>query len=298
MPACLTHHLFAKNVLSDLSEQKELNLCAYYWGAQGPDFLFCHRYFPWMRGRSLKSYGSELHETPPSKTLSAMRDFVRRHDDPAYRSYVYGFICHYALDSTAHPYINALAEQLLEIRGNETQTTMHGEIEAALDTIVLRSEAGKLPSEVSLGDMFPKNEAIQRRIAKLYRDVLSQVYGAEVAEEELLRAAKDAHFVFSCLTDKSGLKMKIFDLVENGKPHHVTSHIVPLIERDDVDYANIQQEEWTAGKESSRQSFFELMGEAMGVAETLISNFDEGDFAALTKEKPFSGKTETAKSAE
>ena len=294
MPACLTHHLFAKNVLSDLPEQKDLNLCAYYWGAQGPDFLFCHRYFPWMRGRSLKSYGSELHNTPPSQTLSAMRDFVRSHDDPAYRSYVYGFICHYALDSTAHPYVNALAEQLLEARDYETQTTMHGEVEAALDAIVLRSETGKLPSEVSLGDMFPKNEAVQRRIAKLYRHVLSQVYGEEFPEEELLRAAKDAHFVFSALTDRTGLKKRIFDLIENGKPHHVASHIVPITERDDVDYANIRQEEWTALGHSSRQSFFELMGEAMGVAETLISNFDEGDFAKLTKEKPFHGKSETA----
>ena len=294
MPACLTHHLFAKNVLSELREQEDLNLCAFYWGAQGPDFLFCHRYFPWMRGRSLKSYGSELHNTPPSKTLSTMRDFVRRHDDPAYRSYVYGFICHYALDSTAHPYVNALADQLLEVRENETQTTMHGEVEAALDTIVLRSETGKLPSEVSLGDMFPKNEGIQRRIAKLYRNVLSQVYGDEIPEEELLRATKDAHFVFSALTDRTGLKMRIFEMVEQGKAHHVTSHIVPLVERDDVDYANIQQKEWAANGQVSRQSFFELMGEAMGVAETLISNFDEGDFAALTKEKPFHGKSETA----
>ena len=294
MPACLTHHLFAKNVLSELREQKGLNLCAYYWGAQGPDFLFCHRYFPWMRGKSLSHYGSQLHDSPPSKTLSAMRDFVRHHDDPAYRSYVYGFLCHYSLDSTAHPYVNALAEKLLEVREHETQTTMHGEVEAALDAIVLRSETGKLPSEVSLGSMYPKNEVVQRRIAKLYRDVLSQVYGEEVAEEELLRAAKDAHFVFSALTDRTGLKKKVFDVIENGRPHLVASHFVPLVERDDVDYANIQQEEWIAGNQRSRQNFFELMGEAMGVAKTLISNFDEGDFAALTKEKPFHGRSETA----
>lgn len=287
MPACLTHYLFAQNVLSDLSEKDDLNLCAYFWGAQGPDFLFCHRYFPWMKGKSLKAYGSKLHETPPSATLSAMRDFVKHHDDPAYRSYVYGFLCHYSLDSTAHPYINSLAARLAEARPNETTGTMHGEIEAALDAVVLRSETGKLPSEMPLGKMFPKNEPVQRRIAKLYREVLFQVYGADAAEEELLRATKDAHFVFSLLTDRTGAKKRVFDLVEKGRASTVSSHIVPLIERDDVDYANLQQEEWTASGQTSHQSFFELMGEAMGVAETLISNFDEGDFAALTKEKPF-----------
>lgn len=287
MPACLTHYCFAKEVLEGLSEKDEINQCAYFWGAQGPDFLFCHRYFPWMKGKSLKKYGNRLHETKPSATLNAMRDFLKRHSDPSYRSYVLGFLCHYALDSTAHPYINALAEELAQARQNETASTMHGEIEAALDAIVLRHETGKLPSEVPLGKMFPKNEGVQRRIAKLYHEVLFQVYSAEISEEELLRATKDAHFVFSLLTDRTGLKKRAFDILEAGKPHYVASHIVPLTERDDVDYANLQQENWHAGEISSCQDFFELMGEALGVAGELAANFDTGDFSGITKEKPF-----------
>lgn len=287
MPACLTHYYFAKNVLAGLAEKNEINQCAYFWGAQGPDFLFCHRYFPWMKGRTLKAYGSRLHETKPSITLNAMRDFLKQHGDPSYRSYVLGFLCHYALDSTAHPYINALAAELARERPNETPSTMHGEIEAALDAIVLRHETGKLPSEASLGKMFPKNEGVQRRIARLYRDVLFRVYSADVSEEELLRATKDAHFVFSCLTDRTGLKKRAFDLLENGRPHYIASHIVPLTERDDVDYANFQQAEWRAGELTSNQSFFELMGEALGLAGELTANFDEGDFSGLTKERPF-----------
>ncbi len=287
MPACLTHHQFARVVREALPENTVTDLCAYNWGAQGPDFLFCHRYFPWMKGKSLKAYGNKLHETSPSETLEAMRDFLKRCDEPGYRSYIYGFLCHYSLDSTAHPYINALAERLLEEQPYETAGTLHGEIEAALDAIVLRSETGKLPSEMSLGKMFPKNEAVQRRIARLYREVLFQVYGADIKEEELLRATKDAHFVFSCLTDKTGLKKKIFDLMESGKPHYVASHIVPLMERDDIDYANLQQTEWQGREGSSQQSFFELMTEAKTLAERLITSFDQGDFAALTQEKPF-----------
>lgn len=38
MPACLTHRCFAKTVLASLPEQEKINLDAYYWGAQGPDF--------------------------------------------------------------------------------------------------------------------------------------------------------------------------------------------------------------------------------------------------------------------
>ena len=42
MPACITHHLFAQDLLARLSEAVDQS--AFFWGAQGPDFLFCHRY--------------------------------------------------------------------------------------------------------------------------------------------------------------------------------------------------------------------------------------------------------------
>lgn len=86
MPACLTHNLFAKDVLEKLNEPG-LDSCAYAWGAQGPDFLFCHRRFKTMRGKTLKTlqeYGSALHKTSPSRTLGAMREFVGSHSDPIY----------------------------------------------------------------------------------------------------------------------------------------------------------------------------------------------------------------------
>ena len=73
MPACLTHNLFANDVRARL-EEPGLNACAYAWGAQGPDFLFCHRYFKTMRDKTLKTlqeYGSALHKTSPSATLGA-----------------------------------------------------------------------------------------------------------------------------------------------------------------------------------------------------------------------------------
>ena len=43
MPACLAHYYFAQNVRESLEEKASLHLCAYAWGAQGPDFVVCHR---------------------------------------------------------------------------------------------------------------------------------------------------------------------------------------------------------------------------------------------------------------
>ena len=286
MPACLTHTYFAKAVAQSLRETGLENTPEYIWGAQGPDFLFCHRYFPWMKGRSLKEYGSRLHsEVKPSVTFSAMREFLSRHRDPGYRAYVTGFVCHYALDSTAHPYVNALAAELAAQRPWETVSTMHGEVEASLDAIILRRETGMLPSQVNVKQMFPKNESAQRRIAKLYQAVLLSACGEDVPEGELLRATNDAHFVFSLLNDRTGLKRQVFQWMEKGKPSLVTSHIVPITEEDGVDFANIQHSPW--GDPPSKQSFFDLFDQAIELAKQLITRFDTCDFAALTGERPF-----------
>ena len=286
MPACLTHTYFAKAVAQSLGETGLENTPEYIWGAQGPDFLFCHRFFPWMKGRSLKGYGNRLHsDVKPSATFSALREFLSRHPDPGYRAYVFGFVCHYALDSTAHPYVNALATELAAQRPWETVNTMHGEVEASLDAIILRRETGMLPSQVNVKQMFPKNESAQRRIAKLYQAVLLSACGEDVPEGELLRATNDAHFVFSLLNDRTGLKRQLFQRVEKGKPSLVTSHIVPITEEDGVDFANIQHSPW--GDPPREDSFFDLYGQAEQLAKRLITEFDGCDFAALTGERPF-----------
>ncbi len=289
MPACLTHNLFANDVRARL-EEPGLNTCAYAWGAQGPDFLFCHRYFKTMRDKTLKTlqeYGSALHKTSPSATLEAMREFVRSHNDPIYRSYVLGFLCHYSLDSTAHPYVNARARDLAGTRKSETEGTMHGEIEASLDTIVLRWKTGKLPGEVNLKDTFPKNEGVQRMIARLYREVLFAVYNAEVSEESLYQAAKDAHLLFAVCNDRTGLKRSLFSLIEKGRPHYITSHLVPITEDPEEDFANTAHSEWTHNGEVHTQDFFELYDRALELAVTLCRDFDSVSFKDATGDRPF-----------
>ena len=136
-----------------------------------------------------------------------------------------------------------------------------------------------------MGKLFPKNEGVERKIAHLYRYVLFTLYGEDVLEELLVQAMDDSHRVFSLVTDRTGLKRKLISRLERGKPSNISSHIVPLTEEDDVDYANVSKAPW--GDEGSCQSFFELYGEAQGLASEIINGFMSGDLSALTGERPF-----------
>ena len=53
MPAAITHYLHAKRVLEAMQKREssfQMVGDAFYWGAQGPDFLFCSRFLPWQKG--------------------------------------------------------------------------------------------------------------------------------------------------------------------------------------------------------------------------------------------------------
>lgn len=292
MPNCTTHFLHAKRVFDLLPETlaKNIHKPAYYWAAQGPDFLFCDRYLPWMRGDSISRYGTALHDVKPAKTFAAMRDYGKNNPDVIVRSYILGFVNHYTLDSIAHPYVNMLAAELLEDRPYETMTTLHGEIETSLDTIMLRRETGKISTQISLKKFFPKDIAVQQMMARLYRQVISEVLDVNINPEVIFRATQDTRTVYGLLSDGTTLKKKIIERIERGKPHHISSHILPLIENPGIDYANTGKSPWQNGGETDARDFFTLFEEAIEKSLEIISDYDNCDFERVMGEKLFSGK--------
>ena len=159
MPAAISHYLLARRVLDDpaFDKSRSFSQNAFLWGAQGPDFFFTHRFFPWQKGESLKEIGERLHQTPPSSIFDFAQEYENgeRGNDVSL-SYVLGFLCHYALDSTAHPFVNYSAEMLHELVKPSTVETCHHEVESNLDVVLLRYERAELPTDFSLKRAVPR----------------------------------------------------------------------------------------------------------------------------------------------
>lgn len=283
MPNCVTHFLQAKHVLDGLDKKQDINSHAFFWGAQGPDFFFAHRYLPWMKGESLKDYGSRLHASPPSALLGHMRDYAM--DNILAFSYALGFVCHYSLDSIAHPYVNMLAAELLEDRPTENLTSLHAEIESSLDTIMLRRETGKLSTQVRQSKLFPRDEEVQREIARLYHFVFQKLFVEELPNELIYQATVDCQKVFSLLTDSTTMKRKIMSRVERGRPHIITGHILPLVEDPSIDFANVGQSSWDNNGVQDDRDFFQLYDSSIDLALEINSNYKGCDFANVTGER-------------
>lgn len=293
MPAAIAHYLHGEKIWSELEKtgrvQKEkLIKDAFDWGKQGPDFLFCHRFFPWQKGESLQELGNRLHEEPPENTLRVLQQLWREQPGAAARSYILGFLCHYSLDRTCHPYIEFLSREMLEADPSQTEGIFHNEIESALDGILFRWETRNLVTEFRLPKTLPKNQEVQEAIASLYDALLRELWGLPGKGHQVLQAEKDARLVFRALDDRTSLKKQLMEKIEKKGRRNISCHLRGMLEGGDWDYANVNHASWNDREGAAHtEDFFQLFDQAVEDAWFLVEHFPDEEPEALAQGKFF-----------
>lgn len=126
MPTTYTHYRFGCDVLMQLPEQFREQILSYRGlydiGLHGPDLLF---YYRALFKNAVNKTGFAMHERPGRDFFRTAKSAMDQTSDSGPGlAYLYGFICHFALDSICHPYI----EEQVRKTG-----ISHSEIEAELD---------------------------------------------------------------------------------------------------------------------------------------------------------------------
>ncbi len=152
MPAAHVHYRFGKEVLDCLpfvyrktiEKYREL----YDIGLHGPDILFYNK--P-LSSNEINRTGYEMHDRPAAdffKKAAAVYSSCKNKE--ALKSYLYGFICHFTLDSTCHPYIEKMSQE---------SRLSHSEIETELERFLMEKD-GLNPSEyIPIGHIHATEEA-------------------------------------------------------------------------------------------------------------------------------------------
>lgn len=109
-------------------------------GLHGPDIFF---YQNPVLPTAVTALGSKFHEQTGREFFQRACRVARLEKSEAAQAYIYGALCHYALDSVCHPFVNEQAA---------LGPALHPEIEAEFDRFLLDSD-GKRPPESQ--DMSP-----------------------------------------------------------------------------------------------------------------------------------------------
>lgn len=133
MPTTYTHYKFGKDVMSalprPLQQAIEAHRELFDIGLHGPDILFYYRFF---KKNHVNQQGYELHDLYADPFFEkAVKVIECAKDKGAARAYIYGVICHFALDSECHKYV----EKIIQVSG-----VSHSEIEMEFDRMLLTED--------------------------------------------------------------------------------------------------------------------------------------------------------------
>lgn len=298
MPATITHYLHAETVRDRLAEKGiRTDRSMLLWGAQGPDIMYFHRAMPHQLGKSLRRAGSALHCCDPERLFCTMATLCGGEYGGAL-DYALGFLCHYSLDRTAHPYIYALQKAYIEKTAfKHNPSYIHNLAESSIDVVMLRELRGKSPFELDINNILDpdagKISAQSAFLAAALAEILPQ---HRISQRSLAAAFRDMNRNAALMTDRGG-KKKLISALESVL--HTGPALSSLLKGSapdgSMDYMNTARTAWEnpfdAAAEPQSSTFYELFDASVDDAVSLIGRFMQrvsGGRDAVTDGRTFS----------
>ncbi|MBQ3068727.1 MAG: zinc dependent phospholipase C family protein [Clostridia bacterium] len=298
MPAMITHYLLGKRLLPLSGMPAIPNRDAFLLGTQGPDIFFFFRMYPWQPGEKGMPTGVGLHGVRSSLLVDTLRTLLNEapaEDRPILKSYILGFLSHYAADRTIHPFVLYWQEDLMkqEPLYAKSEGPYHYRIESALDTLLLHHDSGEYVTAFSLKSLVPKPDAERDRIlAWFYHELLLRVLDKEIPEKQLRKLTGDFRHSMGWMTDRNEWKGKAIRFYERTtKSGAFLSSLLRTKEVERYDYINSEHRVWLKNdNEVSREDFYELCDDTVEVMVSVLKGFEDGlSGAELTNDIDFAG---------
>lgn len=278
MPSCVVHNYFAKKVLEGLNpEIKEIiskHEQPYLVGSQGPDLMFYLRY----EKKPLNELGMIQHQSFNAyEVFKASGGYARGLEDDTVSAFLFGQLCHYAIDKNIHPYVYHREKDLPGYYTKGARKYIHVVFESALDYICIRDFIkGNTRTFKAYRNLDISPEA-RKEIAKYYSEILAPLFNMKMSVEQGEKMIRLMRKFMKICDDTTGIKYIIIRGIEKllGKPRNVSAFIRPRRERPDEDWMNISKKPYPKSRNSTELANYtveEMAKNAYNDALALISN--------------------------
>ena len=279
MPAQVTHYLQSQDVCEKLNIDPRYR-DAVALGALGPDFLYYFKLF--SGGGSLHEIGVKLHSVGADELFSSFARYITAHpDDMQARFYAYGFLCHYAFDKIAHPYVYFVQDTIVNAeKYTKKPFFIHVRIEHFLDIIMMREKRECSVSEFGLKNCVPKNQSAIESASEIIAFVINEVLpDSKITANDCKKAFLDTRRALAISNDRTGIKRFGARLLETlCLMNKTVSYFVhPFMEDGEWDYSNYEKAEWVdnTNGEKHDDSFFEMYDNSLEFSAQLCEKFGE-----------------------
>ena len=252
MPDIITHYLFGLDTTQNLKQSpiykiiKE-NKNLFLIGLQGPDLMYYSTLPP---KQSKAPIGLKMHTEKTGDFVLSLLSHLKRYDTSSKEfqenlSYISGFMCHYILDSMAHPYIFYLGGRYDETPDTIKYETLHKKIELAIDTLLLEQKFDLKAHRFKIHHHILKNITLPYSILSMYDEAMFLIYEINNGGNIFSKAFKDARNYFLLTYDTLGAKKMLAEAATPFLPKHLNVLKSSFSYHDcvnpDIDYMNVQK---------------------------------------------------------
>lgn len=275
-----THFIMGGLVLSQPEVDADFimaNRTAFNWGLQGPDLLYF--YSPMRLSRQLHNAGTLLHKKDTEGVMHELARYVMRCPEPfrnTAKSYFYGFICHYALDSLIHPYVNYHTRRITDKTG---RLRVHMKIESHISASVsayYKLMTDKLRPPAFTAD-YHASPALRKTVSGMLNHVLFECFNVLIPPSKIHSSFYRTFLLQEVLVNGASLLRPPAEFLEKsfGVRYLFSSNFKCPIP--DWDCLNRTHRVWRYddGRTKSSLSVIDIMQRSANLAVSLIAGYED-----------------------
>lgn len=228
---------------------------------------------------SVPDYASIIHKHETAQFLATAFEMLKEEDLASKNgqmilAYWMGFLCHYALDTTAHPYIYYFSGINNDEAAKESgEKHNHKFLENIIDTLLSVKYENIMNLPRSQYDCLPKNPASLMPAYQHVSKVFKAVYESELKPEVIQESVADMKKLAGLLHDPKRKRRWMFSKIEDliSKPRYITTAAYPAASDLEHDFLNLGREKWVHPCDDSYEyddSFMDLFDKSIDLAKS------------------------------
>lgn len=290
MPSSNTHSYFCEDVYNKLSKnvKKKLkdNINYFKVFGQGPDPYFFYDFHLSKRSKKVYKINRAMQHSKVNEHFMQLINYINKmnyYDNNQIMAYLYGQICHFVLDSTAHPYIIYYSGTYDQKRKETYKYNgLHEEMEYYIDSYLIFQRENILPKDFKMYKKLFNINGFDENLKNVIDVVVKDVYGFDDVGKIYFKSIIDMkkfYYIFNY--DKFGIKklcytiMDVFCANKHVKKKELSFFVDPMSK---LYYLNNDNNTWNHPcdiNEKYNLSFTELYVKAVDKAIKIISEIDE-----------------------
>lgn len=300
MPATAAHAFFAKDVYDILPNdiKENLNVSRIKMFAQSTDSLMFYNLLSIIPGKKIRMFQKQFHRNQTQEFFINLLKYIKESEkkDKDTLSFLYGFITHYALDSTIHPYIFYKTGYFDKSKPNSYKyNNIHTFMETFIDNDMIRRRYNINPYKFNFSKFCFDIKPFSNNLNQTINYTFYNTFKIKNMDKIYYKSLKQMNFFIKYFRqDKYGIKKNIYKFFDSFTSQRTfrleaLSYHYPLNDRHN--FLNLNNKMWrnpTTYDLTSTESFVDLYLKAIKISKILIcASFDYLNDKDIDLEKIF-----------